>query len=90
MHRVAITVSMVLRTVTPRWRSVRKFFAAWTAISCPPNSTTTNEVAFPGVVEVGFAGEALQNLRRINHRWPKFVAQQTVEFLGLRRDGSLK
>jgi hypothetical protein len=28
MHRVAITVSMVLRTVTPRLRSARKFFAA--------------------------------------------------------------
>jgi hypothetical protein len=28
MHRVAITVSMVLRTVTPFLRRVRKFFAA--------------------------------------------------------------
>jgi hypothetical protein len=42
---VAITVSIVLRTVTPCQRSARKFFAAWTAISWPPNSTTVKEVS---------------------------------------------
>ena len=45
MHRVAIIVSIVLRTVTPNRRSARKFFAAGIAISVPPSSTTTNEVS---------------------------------------------
>src|SRR5437764_38876 len=43
MHRVAITVSIVFRTVIPRARNVRKFCAAWIAIRFPPRSTIVSE-----------------------------------------------
>src|ERR1039458_4598804 len=45
----------------------------------------------PGLVEVRLVCEALQDLRQdqVTDR-QRFVAKQTVEFLGLRRDGSLE
>ena len=61
--RVAIAVSIVLRTVTPSLRNARKFLAVRIAISLPSQlDCLERSQHLPGIVEVSLVIEVLKNL----------------------------
>jgi hypothetical protein len=77
MHRVAITVSMVLRTVTPRVRNARKFLADQ---HCHRKCSQRP----PGVVEIALGNEASQDLRQDRVAdGQRLASQQAVQLPGL-------
>ena len=80
MHRVAITVSMVLRTVTPSAQCTKILRRLNRDLLSAQLYHGQRRQHFPGRFEVPFAGEALQDLRQNQvANCQRLLAEQPIE-----------